>query len=329
MPAGQPSIPPPKSNSVSVKQVTTQSDLLQALNLRKRVFIEELGISAAEEIDNFDCFPIPVGITHFLVSIDSQPIATCRVNCATSSGAKLERMCVEKVARRKGVGLALLRHIEKSKVVEETRGPFFCYAMKDKELFYRNSGWVVEDGHGNLQEAGIPHVAMIRRRRPQGSLPGSLSLSHVMVRSMDISSARRFYSLLGFQDVSRFKTNGLKAVWLQSPYIDQRIELIEVKALAHGDQTRSQFEAISPGLGHISIDLTRACSDLTKFLLSMQKESLERFSKRLRLLEKPRQIMLGSTVAEVAFMTDADGTVIELMRFIKRLEDRLHFDAEW
>lgn len=39
--------------------------------------------------------------------------------------------------------------------------------------------------------------------------------------------------------------------------------------------------------------------------------------------------MLGSTITEVAFMTDADGTVIELMRFIKRLEDRVDFDTEW
>lgn len=87
--------------------------------------------------------------------------------------------------------------------------------------------------------------------------------------------------------------------------------------------------SISPGLGHISIDLSRACSDLTKFLLTMQKESIERFNTKLRLLEKPRQLMLGSTIVEVAFMTDADGTVIELMRFVKRLEDRLEFDAEW
>lgn len=92
---------------------------------------------------------------------------------------------------------------------------------------------------------------------------------------------------------------------------------------------RASLSSLSPGLGHISMDLTRACSDLSKFLLTVQKESMQRFQTKLRLLEKPRQIMLGSTITEVAFMTDADGTVLELMRFIKRLENRVEFDTEW
>lgn len=91
----------------------------------------------------------------------------------------------------------------------------------------------------------------------------------------------------------------------------------------------SPLSSISPGLGHISIDLSRACSDLTKYLLTMQKESIQRFNTKLRLLEKPRHITLGSNFVEIAFMTDADGTVIEMMRFIKRLEPRSDLDAEW
>lgn len=205
-----------KPRPVCVKPISTQPDLVLALSVRRRVFVEEMGIPMEEEYDRFDVWPIPNGITHFLVSVDRQAIATCRINCAISTGAKLERMAVDKVARRKGVGRALLRHIEKSKVVEDTRGPFFCYAMKDQELFYRDCGWAVEEGHGVVEDAGIPHVAMVLRRRPRGAPAAeSLSLSHVMVRTWDISRARRFYSLLGYQDVTRFKTNGLKAVWIK------------------------------------------------------------------------------------------------------------------
>lgn len=91
----------------------------------------------------------------------------------------------------------------------------------------------------------------------------------------------------------------------------------------------SSLSSVSPGLGHISIDLSRACSDLTRFLLTMQKESIERFNTKLRLLERPRFITLGNLFVEVAFIADADGTVIEMMRFMKRLENRLEFDAEW
>lgn len=92
---------------------------------------------------------------------------------------------------------------------------------------------------------------------------------------------------------------------------------------------RSSLASLTPGLGHLSLDLSRSCTDLTKFLLTLQKESLNRFSTRLQILEKPREIMLGSTTAEVAFMTDADGTVVELMRFVKKLDDKIEFDAQW
>lgn len=87
--------------------------------------------------------------------------------------------------------------------------------------------------------------------------------------------------------------------------------------------------SLNPGLGHISLDLSRSCTDLNKFLVTMQKESLSRFRTKLRLLEKPREIMLGATITEVAFMTDADGTVLELMRFVRKLEDKIEFDAQW
>lgn len=216
VPAVSMTTPTVKPPSVHVCHVSSQQQLTHALAVRRRVFVDEMGIPVAEEFDALDAWPVPGGVTHFLVMVDTRPIATCRVNATSETGARLERMAVDKYARRKGVGHALLRHIEEAKVVQETQGPFFCYAMKDRELFYRNSGWVVEEGHGVVEDAGIPHVAMIKRRRPRGSGgPEASSISHVMVRTWDILRARRFYSLLGFQDVSRFMTNGLKAAWIQ------------------------------------------------------------------------------------------------------------------
>lgn len=325
--------PTNKTRQVCVKPITTQTELNLALGVRRRVFVDEMGIPATEEFDAFDSWPVPHGITHFLVTVDQQAIATCRINCVHTQCAKLERMAVDRLTRRKGVGRALLRHIERSDIVEHSLGAFYCYAMKDKELFYRDCGWIVEEGHDSLEDAGIPHVAMVLRRRPRGSpVVDSFTMSHVMVRTWDISRARRFYSLLGYQDVTRFKTNGLKAVWIRSPYIDQTIELIEVKDLVKDrsePNQRASLSSLSPGLGHISMDVSRACTDLNKFLLTVQKESMDRFQTKLRLLEPPRQIMLGSTITEIAFMTDADGTVLEMLRLIKKLDDKVEYDAEW
>lgn len=211
--------PPPKESQICVRPVATQKELHMALGVRHRVFVTELGIPPAQEFDANDAWPPPPGVTQFLVTVDRQPIATCRLNCIAAPAAKLERMAVDRPARRKGVGRALLRHIETAAPVEAARGPFFCYAVKEQELFYRECGWIVEEGHQVAAEAGIPHIAMLLRRRPRGSphTNDAMTLSHVMVRTWDISRARRFYSLLGFQDVTRFMTSGVKAVWIQVP----------------------------------------------------------------------------------------------------------------
>lgn len=109
--------------------------------------------------------------------------------------------------------------------------------------------------------------------------------------------------------------------------------MLEVKTLAPaGDPKLVNMSSLSdytPGLGHISIDLSRVCTDLTRFLLTMQKESVSRFSIAISLLQKPQKMMLGSTVMEVAFITDADRTILELVRFVKKVEDRPEYDAEW
>ena len=84
-----------------------------------------------------------------------------------------------------------------------------------------------------------------------------------------------------------------------------------------------------PGLGHISIDLSRSCTNLARFLDTVQKDSIQRFHLGLRVIEAPRQIMIGKRVMEIAFIADPDGVVIELMRYLCTLEGRDHFDNEW
>lgn len=85
----------------------------------------------------------------------------------------------------------------------------------------------------------------------------------------------------------------------------------------------AQFAAAAASIGnigHISMDLSRACTDLTRFLHTVQKESVERFQIGLRIVERPRQMTIGSMLTEVTFITDADGTLLELMRFIRNTD---------
>ncbi|CAN8068986.1 unnamed protein product [Agarophyton chilense] len=323
--------PQAERGAVMVRKVCTAEELRHVLLIRTRVFVEEMGIPREDEYDFCDVWPIPAHIVHFLVTLDRQPIATCRLSMSEMT-LKLERMAVEQFARRKGIGRALLTYVERLPMVSNFRGVLYCHAMQDKELFYRNLGWVTEEGHGVLTEAGIPHVAMVRRRHPVGASNGNFSLSHVMVRTMDIARARRFYSLLGFQDISRFRANGVRGAWIESPYIEQRIELLEMKTLVTEQQVRNAWESgmadYTPGLGHMSFDVSRACTDLSKFLSTVQKESVHRFQMSLRVVEKPRPIMIGSNVVEVSFISDADGTLLELTRLIQKHEGS-EYDAQW
>ncbi|KAI0566834.1 Acetyltransferase (GNAT) [Gracilaria domingensis] len=325
--------------AVMVRPVRSAEDLNQVLLIRNKVFVEEMGIPHEVEYDRNDVWPIPEHITHYLVTVERQPIATCRLN-KDQMTLKLERMAVASYARGKGIGRALLSHVERQPLVSNFRGAFFCHAVKDKELFYRNSGWVTEEGHGALVEGGLPHVAMVRRRRPSGASTNETSLSHVMIRTMDIARARRFYSLLGFQDVSRFRANGVRGAWIetvhtilkQSPYIEQRIELLEMKTLVTEQQVRNAYQSgmadYTPGLGHICFDVSRACTNLTRFLCTMQKESVNRFQMSLRVVEKPRPIVIGSNVLEISFISDADGTLLELAKFVHKHE-HAEYDAQW
>lgn len=204
----------PSRRTVKIRAVSTREELVHALSLRAKVYIHELHHSSTNHFDEFDNWPLRDGVTHYLVIVDKVAIGTCRLN-TLSAGVNLERLAVDSRVRRRGVGHALLRHLERLPIIVNSQGPYFCHALKDQEFFFFSSGWVVEEGH-DVDEQKYPTIAMVRRRRPCGAAAmGCKSLSHVMVRTIDISSARKFYSLLGFQDVSRFKVNGVRGVWIE------------------------------------------------------------------------------------------------------------------
>ena len=70
---------------------------------------------------------------------------------------------------------------------------------------------------------------------------------------------------------------------------------------------------------------------LDQFLEYVEQRSLDKFNKTLRIAVKPRQQVIGNQVYELAFMYDADGTVVELVRYIKEVElkDGQEMDSGW
>lgn len=78
-------------------------DIATCRNLRRVVFIEEQGVSEADEVDDLDDHAI-----HLLALINDQPIGSARLLVTENTG-KIGRVCVLKSARGAGVGAALIR----------------------------------------------------------------------------------------------------------------------------------------------------------------------------------------------------------------------------
>lgn len=78
-------------------------DIAACLALRRRVFIEEQGVSAADEVDGRDDEAV-----HFLAAQDGRPVGTARL-LFPGGYAKIQRVCVLPQARGRGLGAALVR----------------------------------------------------------------------------------------------------------------------------------------------------------------------------------------------------------------------------
>lgn len=118
-------------------------------NIRVRVFVEEQGVPAAEEWDQWD-----LNSWHWLAyGPANNPVGTARLTPVGQIG----RMAVLKQYRREGVGAQLLES-----VVSEARNHFqtvFLHAQAHATGFYQGAGF--ELSGPPFDEAGIVHRKMV------------------------------------------------------------------------------------------------------------------------------------------------------------------------
>lgn len=133
-------------------EIAVTADLATCLVLRRRVFIEEQGVSEAEEVDGLDGEAV-----HLLARVDGQPLGTARLLLRGSSG-KIGRVCVLPEARGTGLGVALIRaalaHFRARGDIHEARLSAQSHAIG----FYERLGFVAEGAE--FLDAGIPHRNM-------------------------------------------------------------------------------------------------------------------------------------------------------------------------
>ena len=84
-------------------EIAPTTDTATCRWLRRVVFIEEQGVSEADEVDDLDDQAI-----HLLARLDGQPVGSARLLVQGETG-KVGRVCVLRAARGLGLGAALMR----------------------------------------------------------------------------------------------------------------------------------------------------------------------------------------------------------------------------
>lgn len=171
---------------------------------------------------------------------------------------------------------------------------------------------------------------------------------HTAIRTRNIENAIKFYSLFGYDIETKFRAGPARAAWLTNSKatsnakgqsdVSSRLEVIEVPAYILQEEEGTirrardmlQDEALL-GLNHYALDVTPYIRSLGKddyfgldqFLEEINEKSKNLFGKKLRVAMAPKQQVIGNQVFELSFLYDADGTVVELVRYIKDLEQEI------
>jgi len=138
--------------------ITPTRDIATCRWLRRVVFIEEQGVSEADEIDDLDDQAI-----HLIATDAGRPVGTARLLTNGDTG-KIGRVCVLKSARGKGLGAALIR----AAVAEFRTIPGIARVKLGAQTyalgFYQRLGFTPTGP--DYMDAGIPHRDMILALHP-------------------------------------------------------------------------------------------------------------------------------------------------------------------
>jgi predicted GNAT family N-acyltransferase len=142
-------------DKLSYSLVRSDEELRLALEVRRRVFVDEQGVSEGIELDGHDEEAL-----HMVVKDEENVIGTARVLFLTNSQAKIERMAILRPFRRKGIGRKIISFLSeelKNRQIKQV----FLHAQCSASAFYKTCGF--EETGSPFWEAGIRHIKMQRR----------------------------------------------------------------------------------------------------------------------------------------------------------------------
>jgi predicted GNAT family N-acyltransferase len=141
--------------ALRAKRITDANEREAAFEIRKKVFVDEQGVSIEEEMDEHED-----AADHIVVyGEDEQPVGAGRIRFIDGI-AKLERICVLASHRKYGVGKVIVETLE---AIAKEKG--FQHAQLNSQTqaapFYEKLGYRTKSDVV-FMDAGIPHVTMIK-----------------------------------------------------------------------------------------------------------------------------------------------------------------------
>ncbi len=133
--------------------VARTEDVAACHDLRRTVFVDEQGVSEAEEIDGRDAEAV-----HLLARLEGLAVGTARILLAPPTG-KIGRVCVLPAHRGTGVGVALVEAAVGGLREEPGIATASLGAQVHALGFYRNRGFVAQGPI--FDDAGIAHRQMV------------------------------------------------------------------------------------------------------------------------------------------------------------------------
>ena len=140
---------------ITVKRISSEKELEQALRIRIRVFVREQGVPAEIEVDDDDKRAL-----HLLASLGGRAVGTARI-VMRGGRAKIGRMAVLKSHRGKEVGKKLLA-CAISTAKKQRAGKIYLHAQVAVIKFYESAGFRCVGPV--FDEAGIAHRKMVLGR---------------------------------------------------------------------------------------------------------------------------------------------------------------------
>ena len=140
---------------IDVRIAKTPQELDDAFTVRVAVFVDEQGISRADELDDFDA-----SATHCIAYDDAGKSAAAGRLLLFDGYAKIGRMAVLASHRKSGIGAAVLNALEQEAASQGI--PLIkLSAQLHARGFYERCGYTA---HGDIyDDVGIPHIDMEKR----------------------------------------------------------------------------------------------------------------------------------------------------------------------